>query len=147
MDLPTPHGDKLRALLQNSKLPGTDRPRVKAAIDRYSEWLQQLRAVEGSEDIVDSMVSLLDDYKRYLEVDLIFDSNDNFLYRQKGQLKLDSSVIEEFLPRLVVKALSDQLKGYELTFGPTTCFSSVRFESSITTSKPGGGIQLRKKRP
>lgn len=146
MDLPTPHGDKLRALLQNSKLPAADHPRVKAAIDRYSKWLQQLRAVEGSyEDIVGSMVSLLDEYKRYLEVDLIFDSSNDFLYRQKGQLKLDSSVIEEFLPLLVVKALSDQLQGYELTFGPTTCFSSVRFESSITTSKPGGGIQLREK--
>lgn len=144
LDLPTPHGDKLRALLQNSKLPGNDRKRVENAINRYSDWLDKLRAVEGSyEDIVGKMVSLLDEYKRYLEVELIFDSSEDFLYQQKGQLKLDSSVIEEFLPWLVVKALSGQLQGDELTFGPTTCFSSVRFESSITMSKPGGGITLR----
>ena len=39
--------------------------------------------------------------KYYIDVDLIFDSPEDFLYRQKGQLKLDNTVIEEFLPIFV----------------------------------------------
>jgi len=146
LSLPTPHGDKLKALLENGNLPRVDKPRVEAAIDRYEKWLEELRAIKGEyEDVVSKMVSLLNTYKTYLEVDLIFDSSEDFLYRQKGQLKLDSSVIEEFLPWLVLKAFPDQLNDRDLTLGPATCLSSVRFESSITMSKPGGGIELRQK--
>jgi hypothetical protein len=78
-------------------------------------------------------------------VDLIFDSEEDFLYRQKGQLKLDNTVIEEFLPLLVTTALREQLQGYELSFGPTTCFSDIRFESAIANPLPGGGMRLREK--
>jgi hypothetical protein len=35
MSLPTPHGDKLYALLKNDKLPTCDRERIKQAIARY----------------------------------------------------------------------------------------------------------------
>ena len=37
LNLPTPHphGDKLRALVQNEKLPVKDRPRVEQAVARY----------------------------------------------------------------------------------------------------------------
>lgn len=146
LDLPTPHGDKLRALVQNEKLPAEDRPRVERAIARYETWLQQLKAVRGTyQEIVASQISLLDDYKRYIEVDLVFDSDNDFLYRQKGQVKLDNTIIEEFLPILVTTALADQLQGYDLSFGPTTCFSGIRFESSITHRQPGGGMHLREK--
>ncbi|WP_293152061.1 hypothetical protein [Okeania sp. SIO2C9] len=37
-------------------------------------------------------------YKRFIELDLIFDSSENFFYRQKWQLKLDNTILEEFLP-------------------------------------------------
>jgi hypothetical protein len=68
---PHPHGDKLRALVVNEKLPAQDRPRVEQAIARYEVWLQQLKAVRGTyQEIIARMVSLLDDYKRYIEVDL-----------------------------------------------------------------------------
>lgn len=40
--LPTPHGDKLRALLANAKLPRTDKPRVSATIERYASWLTEM---------------------------------------------------------------------------------------------------------
>lgn len=43
----------------------------------------------------------LNEYRLWVDVELIFDSEDNFLYRQKGQLKLDNSMLEEFLPRLI----------------------------------------------
>jgi hypothetical protein len=144
--LPTPHGDKLRALAQNRKLPPEDRPRVERAIERYQEWLRQLDTVRGEyQAIISRMTALLNDYKRHVELDLIFDSDNDFLYRQKGQLKLDNTVIEEFLPLLVTTALADALENYELTFGPATCFSGIRFESSIVDARTGGGMQLRQK--
>lgn len=144
--LPTPHGDKLRALAHNRKLPLEDQIRIAQAVERYQDWLQQLKSVQGTfEKIVSNLVALLNDYKRYVEVDLIFDSNNDFLYRQKGQLKLDNTIIEEFLPIFVVTALADQLQQYDLSFGPTTCFSSIRFESSIKKPMAGGGLQLREK--
>lgn len=144
--LPTPHGDKLKALAHNRKLPVEDQIRIAQAVERYQDWLQQLKSVHGSyQEIVSNLVVLLNDYKRYIEVDLIFDSDNDFLYRQKGQLKLDNTIIEEFLPICVMTALADQLQPYELLFGPTTCFSSIRFESSIKKSITGGGLQLREK--
>ena len=107
---------------------------------------QQLQSVGGTyQEIISKMVALLNEYKQYIELELIFDSNHHFLYRQKGQLKLDNTIIEEFLPKLVTTALSDELTGYDLSFGPTTCFSGIRFESSIRAPKPGGGMKVRAK--
>ena len=93
------HGDKLKALLLNAKLPPSDRPRVAAAVERYDEWVRRLRAAEGEgESLLSYLVRQLNEYKRYIELDLIFDADNDFLYRQKGQLKLDNTVLEEFLP-------------------------------------------------
>jgi len=146
-ELPFPHGDKLRALILNEKLPSEDQPRVRQAIKRYEEWLQELCAAQGTyPEIIAQMVSLLNAYKKHIEVDLIFDSDQDFLYRQKGQLKLDNTIIEEFLPIFVTTALRSWLQGYELSFGPTTCFSGIRFESAITSpQQAGGGMRLREK--
>ena len=44
---PAPHGDKLRALLGNDKLPDDDRPRVSAAIRRYEAWIDEIKGIEG----------------------------------------------------------------------------------------------------
>jgi len=76
----------LNATLVNPKLPGTDKPRVQAAIERYDQWLSDLnRAVaEPSEHLVAEMVKLLNDYKTYIDVDLIFDSTENFLTDKKA---------------------------------------------------------------
>ena len=144
--LPTPHGDKLNALLENEKLPESDRPNILEALTRYKEWLEKLKLVTGGHrKIVNDMVDLLNEYKRYIELNVIFDSQNNFLYRQKGQLKLDNTIIEEFLPILLTSAWSDILQDYDLYFGPMTCFSGIRFESSITTDRIGGGMQVRTK--
>lgn len=146
IELPTPHGDKLTALLKNNKLPKEDRAQVQKTIERYQRWHNQLQAMTGAfQEVVTKMVALLNEYKRYVEIELIFDSKHNFLYRQKGQLKLDNSIIEEFLPLLVVCTLSDHLANHDLSFGPTTCFSGIRFESAITAPKSGGGMKVRAK--
>ena len=145
-NLPTPHGDKLTALLQNDKLPAGDIAQVRRAIQRYRGWLRNLRKVKGSsEAIVDKMVSLLNDYKLYVDLNLIFDSPNDFLYRQKGQLKIDNSIIEEFLPILVTTALADSFENFDLLFGPSSTFSSLRFEEDVTTALPGAGMRIRSK--
>ncbi len=144
--LPTPHGDKLNALLENEKLPKTDRPRILEAVTLYKKWVEKLKSVTGEHrKIVVDMVDILNEYKQYIELNVIFDSRNNFLYRQKGQIKLDNTIIEEFLPILLTSVLSDLLQGYDLYFGPITCFSGIRFESSITTDRIGGGMQVRTK--
>ena len=144
--LPTPHGDKLNALLENEKLPKSDRPHILDALTLYKEWLEKLKLVTGGpQEIVTDMVDILNEYKRYVELNVIFDSKNNFLYRQKGQLKLDNTIIEEFLPILLTSALSDLLQDYDLGFGPMTCFSGIRFESGIATDRIGGGMQVRTK--
>lgn len=145
-DLPAPHGDKLRALVLNEKLPVEDRLPLTQAIQHYERWLRELHQVQGTpSDAIAQMVSLLNAYKRHIEVDLIFDSDKDFLYRQKGQLKLDNTIIEEFLPILVTTAFGNRLQSYELSFGPIRCFSGIRFESGITRVEPGGGMRLREK--
>lgn len=146
VELPMPHGDKLRALLENDKLPEVDRPRVAHTIERYQQWLNDLQDVHGTiEEKVEQMTSLLNEYKYHVDVDLIFDSPADFLYRQKGQLKLDNTVVEEFATGLVSLCLGDHFGGHALRVGPSNCISAVRFESGILQSLPGGGMEIRSK--
>ena len=73
------------------------------------------------------MTSLLNEYKDYIEVDLIAAKGSNFLKRQKGQLKLDNSILEEFLIHLVIPAVLNNLPKFDLEFGPQTAFMSLAF--------------------
>ena len=91
------------------------------------------------------LIALLNDYRHWVDVELIFDSDDNFLYRQKGQLKLDNSVLEEFLPRLIHPSILPEIKGFDVTVGPATCFSALYFESSLDVPQLGGGMTIRTK--
>lgn len=71
-NLPKPHGDKLNSLLVNTKLPESDKPNVEHAIERYEDWISRLTAVEGSyDDIIRQMAALLNEYKNYIDVELI----------------------------------------------------------------------------
>ena len=64
MSCQTPHGDKLRSLLENDKLPSNDQTRVQAAIERYEAWITEL---DGMSDVgksaIGPMVSSLNRYK------------------------------------------------------------------------------------
>jgi len=154
MTFPTPHYEKLNAALSNDKLPKGDVQRLKDAIKKYSEWIASLDlllkgggnfgTIENGEVFLKKMIHRLQGYKKYIDVDLIFDSPNDFLYRQKGQLKLDNSIIEEFLPRLVYPFVpTDIVSGIEL--GPKSCYSSMFFTGGIIRSIPGGGMHVRKK--
>ena len=57
---PTPHGDKLRALVENRKLPESDRPGIDAAIERYEAWIAELEGIEGDgRKLIESLVASL----------------------------------------------------------------------------------------
>lgn len=143
---PTPHLEKLTATLANEKLPEGDRIRVEEAVARYHVWAESLLETKGAPDeVLQRLVGSLNDYRFYIDVNLIFDSEQDFLYRQKGQLKLDNSVVEEFLPRLIQPAIIPEILGLDLTIGPSSSFSSVFFSSSLDAPQPGGGLSIRSK--
>ncbi len=142
--LPTPHLDKLKALLKNRRLPTNDKPRVEAALQRYREWIADLEAVKGGQrGAVKKLVDATNRYKLSVELDLIFDSPGDFLYRQKGQLKLDNTILEEFLPQLLYRGLNLVDGAFDL--GPRKTFAGLSFGSSIASPGVGGGPSLRTK--
>jgi hypothetical protein len=145
MSLPTPHFEKLVATLANDKLPASDRPRIEQAIDRYREWISELDSISrGTDESLEKMVLSLNKYKFYIDLELIFDSSEDFLYRQKGQLKLDNSIIEEFLPWLTRPCILPNLSD-SIYCGPVNCFSSLYFSSSLAIQLAGGGMGIRTK--
>jgi len=142
--LPTPHLSKLQALLANRRLPKANRPRVEEALKRYKKWIGELQSIkQGQKDAVQKLVDATNRYKRFVELDLIFDSPEDFLYRQKGQLKLDNTILEEFLPQLLYRALSLPENSFE--FGPQKTFSGLSFTSSLSNPGAGGQASLRTK--
>jgi hypothetical protein len=140
----TPHYDKLKACIKNQRLPDADKERVQDALIHYNEWVKTLQSIiPGEENAVAKLVSATNKYKRFIEVELIFDSPGNFLYRQKGQLKLDNTILEEFLPHVVFRGLTGLDDTYE--FGPRNTFSGLSFLSSIANTGKGGEPSLRTK--
>jgi len=142
--LPTPHLSKLNALLKNRRLPAADKPRINEALDRYKLWISEIEAVKpGRKGAVKKLVEATNRYKKFIELELIFDSADDFLYRQKGQLKLDNTILEEFLPQLMLRGLNLPENNFE--FGPQKTFSGLSFASGIAYPGKGGQAILRAK--
>lgn len=97
-------------------------------------------------ELVEKLVTELNTYKNYIDINLIFDSEEDFLYRQKGQLKLDNTVIEEFMPIFVKKCVEKVEENCDIEISsqiPT--FSSVYFASSLSNPNIGGGINIKTK--
>ncbi len=143
MALPTPHLDKINAAISNEKMPQLAIKRLRDGLPRYHQWINDMTAVEGTKkEVVAQLVRLFNDYKFYVDFDLIYSCEEDFLYRQKGQLKLDNTVIEEFLPHLAIKAFPEL---NDVTFGPTKCFSAAYFRTSLQAVTFGGGLSVRTK--
>ncbi len=54
---PTPHMDKLKALLRNPRLPTADKPRVEEAVQRYNDWISELQRIKpGQKNSVRQLV-------------------------------------------------------------------------------------------
>lgn len=142
------HGEKIVAAIEGEKTPEYDISRLQVALDKYDGWISALKNFEADtlSDFISGMVHLLDEYKFYVDVALIFDSEKDFLYRQKGQLKLDNTVIEEFLPILVRRCITKKFGVCKVDVGsqiPT--YSSAYFVSSLSNPGIGGGINIKAK--
>lgn len=142
----TPHGDKLRELGTNSKLPIDDRLRVERQIAIYEQWVTSMIQLTstGNQKVVD-LVELLNNYKRSVELDLIWDSTGEFLYRQKGQLKLDNSILEEWFPWLIDPAIIPELEETVLSVGPAKAYAATRFQSVLKDNSGKPGLTIRSK--
>lgn len=127
----TPHKDKLEAALHNHKAK-QDYDLLIEALRAYELWIEALKNIPlTGDEYLREAVRLLNSYKDYLEVDLIAANGSEFLKRQKGQMKIDNSVIEEFLPYLVTPKLLHGLPtNFDLETGPMTSFMSLCFRPS-----------------
>jgi len=146
---PTPHFDKLKATIESDKLPPGDKSQVEKTIKHYEQWIADIDLVMASDTPTDQrlqkMVDLLNQYRIRMDIDLIFDSQDDWLYRQKGQIKLDNSVIEEFLPRLINVCLKSEISQLNVDIGPIKAFSAIWFDSGLLKPEIGGGLNIRSK--
>ncbi len=142
------HGEKIVAAMESAKLPSGDKSRLEAALQKYDEWVGKLEAADAPtvNELIEKLVGLLNDYKFYIDIDLIFDSTEDFLYRQKGQLKLDNTIIEEFLPIFVRKCIVKEFGRCDVEVGSQTAtFSSAYFASSLSSPAIGGGLSIKTK--
>ena len=127
----TPHKDKLIAALVNPKCEASNIDILKQCIIQYDKWIAAVSKVTstGKARVVE-LTKLFNDYKDELEVELISKSQSPFLIRQKGQLKLDNSIIEEFLIQLTDKRILDGLPDFPLksALKRPLCLSHLRLQ-------------------
>ncbi len=123
----TPHKEKLLAALRNPKCID-DKSILKEAYGAYEYWISSMRTLNSTgKQKIEEMVGLLNDYKNFLEVELITGHGSEFIKRQKGQLKLDNSVLEEFFIHVIDPSILHGLPLYDLEVGPHTAFLSLSF--------------------
>lgn len=142
------HGEKIVAALESAKVPNSDISRLETAVQEYDKWISLLAATDAPtvDELIEKLVSLLNEYKLYIDINLIFDSPEDFLYRQKGQLKLDNTVIEEFLPIFVRKCILKEFGKCDVEVGSQIAtFSSAYFASSLSSPGIGGGLSIKSK--
>ncbi len=96
------------------------------------------------DELIRQLVDVVNEYKKSVELDLIWDSDKDFLFRQRGQLKIDNSIIEEFLPWLIDPRVIPALTEQDLYAGPAGAFAAAYFSSSLTA--PAGGISMQVRR-
>ncbi len=123
----TPHKEKLLAAMRNPKCTA-DTDILSEAYQAYEHWIAQMNGLTSTgREKVREMTGLLNEYKDLLEVELIARRGSAFIKRQKGQLKLDNSVLEEFFIHLVDPSILQGLPDFELEVGPQTAFMSLSF--------------------
>lgn len=112
-ELSHPHYTKLTACLNNPRLPEADKECLEEAVRKYHQWIAELEGIEcGQKDTVEKLVAATNRYKRFIELELIFDSSENFLYRQKGQLKLDNTILDVLIVRKTKRMSSNIRQEY-----------------------------------
>ena len=132
-----PHGDKLKALFKNPKLPKSDRDKKDLVLFNYEQWKTSLKDTKLSgDDYLKSLVTSTNIYKNFIDLNFIFNSENDFLYRQKGQLKLDNTILEECLPYLVDERLTPgPLENENLFVGDESCYAGLYFGPWLENGK------------
>lgn len=134
-----PHKEKLLAAIHKEKIIAAignpkakeDIDLLKEALSAYETWNKRMVALTSiGQERIHEMTALLNEYKDYLEIDLVASRGSAFLKRQKGQLKLDNSVMEEFLIHLIHPSIINNLPNFDLEAGPQTAFMSLSFRLS-----------------
>lgn len=149
------HGQKIQTAINNNKTPDSDKELLRSALKSYKEWKTKLLKVGSSNETLEqankTMIDLLNNYKFNLDFNIIFASTTNFLYRQKGQIKLDNTVMEEFLPIYIKKCLEISNPSLMAASNPpeigtqTKTFSSLRFGSSLGNPGIAGTLKIKTK--
>ena len=142
------HGEKIVAAIQSDKMPEADVRRLKEALKVYDQWIKNLVDTDAKtlDELIIKMVKQMNEYKYYIDFDLIFGSPEDFLYRQKGQLKLDNTVLEEFLPIFVGKCIKKEYGDYDIDISSQIqTFSSAFFSTSLSNPAVGGGLNIKTK--
>lgn len=143
------HGAKLQKAKLNKNLPQEDKEALDLALEKYADWMISLNELTENtgKEYIKKAVYLLNDYKFYIDYYLIFNRHSDFLYRQKGQLKLDNTIMEEFLPVMVFNALTiDGLIRPNIQIGTQTkTFSSIRFIGNLVSDDPEMGLEIKTK--
>lgn len=130
------HAAKLTAAVNNPKYGDADRQKLEAAVERYDQWVRDMTEAPGTGlEKLAHRVDLLNDYKRFIELDLIWDGDD--LYRSKGQHKIDNALIEEFLPWIVDPDIIEGLNGRPIEARSTSTFAAMNIASSLDEAAEG----------
>ncbi len=134
----TPHKEKLLAALANPKCDANDFALLQEARAAYETWAAKMTKLKSTgQPRIREMTRLLNEYKDFLEVELIAKRGSAFIKRQKGQLKLDNSVLEEFLVHLASNKILTGLPPFDLEVGPQTAFLSLAFTPHSITALGG----------
>lgn len=142
-----PHKEKLLKLKDNQKLPSHDKDRLESLINnqykKYREQVEKVLSMEP-ENAIKKLCELANEYKFYLDFEFIFNSEEDFLYRQKGQLKIESSFLEELIMDTIKIAFPEELL-QEFHIGPIRAFSHLYFKASLLEYGKGGKIEIKEK--
>jgi hypothetical protein len=132
----TPHGNALARLARNTKLPASDDALVAALIERYERWLLEMGQATGDPDErLEALAAATDSYRLALDLAL-WDSEGDFLRRQSGQTKVGSSLLEEFLPYLIVPAMVPSVALHDFIIGPATTPISLALREEGASRTP-----------
>ena len=86
MNIAKPHLNKIETILKNQNTPPSTKSQIEILLRHYNNWIKDLEKTSGSNDkIIIKTVELLNKYKNFVEIDIIFNSKDDFLYRPYGR--------------------------------------------------------------
>jgi len=123
-----PHHEKLQRALQNDKMSDKDIGILNELLESYEDLKKSLENLdsEGREK-VDDKVELYNEYKNEVPLKIVSEAGEH-LRRSKGQLKIESSITEEFLVDLMDEDIIPALERAEnYVTGPQNSLLSIDF--------------------